>query len=166
MRCCSRDLLSAAAWLGGLVVVGLVAASVGGPKPACAASAPDASAKLAFTPGAKSGEFCFNTGLLKGTVHRDGKTSGLQQVVHVPTNTPVSKGLGWFTHYRVITADIVYPKPWWSWPSTAKLLADGAVEIRWEADGERPFEMTATYRWSAADTVDLHVDVRAGYQGR
>ncbi len=137
-----------------------IARTAGQSTPANAAS-PNAPTKLAFTPGVKAGEFSFNTGLLKGTLHRDGKTSGLQQVVYVPTNTPVAKRTGWFTHYRVITADIVYPKAWWSWPSTAKLLADGSVEIRWDADQERPFEMSAIYRLSAPDTLDLTTVVKA-----
>jgi hypothetical protein len=139
----------------------LPSALVGGPLTVSAAATSDAPAKLAFTPGAKEGEFCFDTGLLKGTLHRDGKTSGFQQVVYVPTNTPVAKGTGWFTHYRVMAADIIYPKAWWSWPSTAKLLADGSVEIRWEADEERPFELSAIYRLSAPDTLDLTTVVKA-----
>jgi len=117
--------------------------------------------KLAFVAGAQPGEFLFNTGMLKGSMHRDGKASGVQNVVYVPTNNPVSEGNGWFTHYRVITADLRYPKAAWQWTTAARLLPDGAVEIRWEPNEERPFEMTATYRWTAPDTLDHVTTVKA-----
>lgn len=44
--------------------------------------------KLAFVAGAQPGEFLFNTGLLKGSMHRDGKASGVQNVVYVPKQHP------------------------------------------------------------------------------
>jgi len=130
-------------------------------KPGAVASEPATEPKLAFVPGAKDGEFAFNTGLLKGSMHRDGKASGVQQVVYVPTNTPVSDGRGWLTHYKLFTDEIRNLKSAWHWTTTARLVPDCAVEIRWEPNDERPFEMTAVYRWSAPDTLDQLTTVKA-----
>jgi hypothetical protein len=154
----SRSLRIVVLGLGGVLLLGARPAAAAEPKPEAAAQT--ASGKLGFTLG-KAGELAFDTGVLRGSLHRDGRSSGLQQVVYVPTNTPVAKWSGWFTHYRVITADIRYPKAAWSWTSTAKVLPDGAAEIRWAASEDRPFEMTALYRFTAPDTFDLVTTVKA-----
>jgi len=43
----------------------------------------------------------------------------------------------------------------WDWASEAKLLPDGRVQVRWQADADHPFDLTAVYGWSGADTLDV-----------
>ena len=59
----------------------------------------------------------------------------------------------------MLSADARYGTAAWDWPSRAKLLDSGAVESRWSADKDHPFDMTARYRFSAPDTLDLTVTV-------
>jgi hypothetical protein len=113
-----------------------------------------------FRAGA-SGEFPFDTGVLRGTLRAGGRSVGLSSVVHVPTGARLDSSMGLFSHYRVFTAGRRFGDGAWDWPSTATLRADGAVEVRWPADGERPFELTATYRWQDAATLDLESTVTA-----
>jgi hypothetical protein len=120
---------------------------------------------LAFTP-AGSGEFAFDTGVLRGKLRPGGKSRGLSSVVHVPTGVALDrgdKGYGLFSHYRVFSSGKRYGTGAWDWPGEGRLLEDGAVETRWPAAEDRPFEMTATYRWSAQSpgALDLRTRVKA-----
>ncbi len=130
----------------------------------CAASAQsDLGPSLAFKP-AGPGEFQFDTGVLRGKLRPGGKSRGLSSVVHVPTGTALDrgdKGYGLFSHYRVFSSGKRYGAGAWDWPSEARLIEDGSVEVRWPAAEDRPFEMTATYRWAAPDTLDLRTEVKA-----
>jgi hypothetical protein len=128
---------------------------------ACIAAEPAVDAKLAFTEGEKV--FRFDTGVLRGVLRAGDKSLGLQQVVYVPTGTPVDKdkGYGLFSHYRILTSATRYGTAAWDWPSAAKLLDDGAVEVTWEKAADRPFAMKAVYRWKAADTLDVTTTVSA-----
>ena len=118
--------------------------------------------KLSFQP-AGNGEFDFDTGVMRGKLRPGGKAWGITQLVHVPTGAPVTRAesyrWGLLTHYRVFTENRRYGGAAWDWPSEAT-LANGAVEVHWPA-GDRPFEMWATYRWAAADTLDLETRVKA-----
>jgi hypothetical protein len=70
--------------------------------------------------------------------------------------------MGILSHYRVFTANKRYGHAAWDWPSTSKLLDDGAVQVHWPNAKDRPFEMTAVYRWSAANVLDVTTTVKAG----
>ncbi len=119
------------------------------------------SPSLAFQQ-ADNGAYTFNTGILKGTLRADGRSIGLLSVDHIPTGTRLEgNAYGLFSHYRVFTANKRYGHGAWEWPSTAKLLTDGAVEVHWPAADDRPFEMGAVYRWAAPDTLDLTTSVTA-----
>ncbi|MCY3017621.1 MAG: hypothetical protein NTW87_01135 [Planctomycetota bacterium] len=118
--------------------------------------------KLAFT--AAGQEFTFDTGALKGTLHgaerKQGKSLGLQPVIEASAGANIAGPYGMFSLYRLLSADARYGPAAWDWASEPKLLADGAVEVRWSADKDHPFDMTAVYRWSAANTLDLQVTVK------
>ncbi len=119
------------------------------------------SPNLAFQQG-DNGAYTFNTGVLKGTLRADGRSIGLLSVEHIPTGTHLEgNAYGLFSHYRVFTENKRYGHGAWEWPSTAKLLPDGAVEVQWPAADDRPFEMGAVYRWVTPDTLDLTTSVTA-----
>lgn len=116
--------------------------------------------RLAFSIGS-SNEFVFATGVLRGTLRAGGRSKGLSSVIHLPTGTRMDSSMGLFSHYRVFSTGKRYGVGAWDWPSEAKLLADGSVEVRWPATGDRPFELSALYRWAAANTLDLQTTVVA-----
>ena len=96
-------------------------------------------------------EFTFDTGILRGKLHADGKPMGLTEVVHIPSGKRLDASAGILSFYRVFTANKRYGTAAWDWPNgKATLLADGAVEYAWPATDDRPFEFTAVYRWKDA----------------
>jgi hypothetical protein len=117
-------------------------------------------AKLAFTPSGTN-EFAFDTGVLKGKLRADGKSTGLSSVVHLPTGTVLDSSMGLMGHYRVFSTNKRYSTSAWFWPSEAKLRPDGSVEARWPSVADRPFELSAVYRWAAPDTLDVETIVQA-----
>ena len=116
--------------------------------------------RLAFISSGKE-QYSFDTGLLRGTLRRGGKSRGLSSVTHVPSRARLDGGSGIFGHYRVFTTNKRYGPAAWGWPSTSKLTPGGAVEVHWPKANDRPFEMTAVYRWSGPDTLDLTTTVKA-----
>ncbi len=136
-----------------MLVLAVMAASM--------ASVQAESPNLAFQPG-DNGAYTFDTGVLKGTLRACGRSIGLLSFEHVPTRTIIEgNAYGVLSHYRVFTANKRYGHGAWDWPSTAKLLPGGVIEVRWPAADDRPFEMGAVYRWSAPDTLDLTTTVTA-----
>lgn len=117
--------------------------------------------KLAFAATGEKEEYRFDTGMLRGTLRQGGKSRGLSSVTHVPSGTRLDGAYGIFGHYRVFTTNRRYGPAAWGWPSTSKLLSDGAVQVNWPKATGRPFEMTAVYRWAAPDTLDLTTTVKA-----
>lgn len=115
---------------------------------------------LAFTEAAGD-EFHFDTGVLRGKLRADGKSLGLSSVVHIPSGVTLSRGYGIFGHYRVFVANHRFGTAAWDWPSTARLLDDGAAEVRWPSAEDRPFELKATYRWHDASSLDVETFVTA-----
>ncbi len=107
------------------------------------------------------GEYTFDTGVLRGTLRQGGKSLGLAPLIHVPTGARLDRSMGILSFYRVFTTGQRYGAGAWDWPSTAKLLPDGAVQVTWPAAAERPFEMTALYRWKDPQTIDLETTVTA-----
>jgi hypothetical protein len=115
---------------------------------------------LAFV-AAGQNEFAFDTGLLQGTLRAKGESTGLSSVIHKPTGLRLDRSKGLFSHYRVFTANKRYGAGAWDWPSTARLLSDGAVETHWASAADRLFEMWAAYRWTAPGILDVETRVRA-----
>jgi hypothetical protein len=115
----------------------------------------------AFTPDGKGG-YAFDTGLLRGTLCANGKSSGLSSVVHIPTGARLDSGSGICGYYRVFTTNRRYGRMGWDWPGRSRLLPDGAVQITLPEHEDRPFEMIAVYRWRDAATLDVETTVKAG----
>ncbi len=107
------------------------------------------------------GTFDFDTGTLKGKVRQGGKSKGLSSMVHIPTGTRLDASMGILSYYRIFTKDKRYGSGAWDWPSEAKLLPDGAIEVAWPKAADRPFEMTSVYRWNDSDTLDVETTVKA-----
>jgi hypothetical protein len=109
---------------------------------------------LAFT-SKGNGQYSFNTGVLQGKLGGNDRSIGLSSAVHVPSEAGLSGKFGIFSYYRVFTTNKRYGHAAWDWPSKSKLLTDGAVEIFWPEGEDRPFEMTAVYRWKDKSTLDV-----------
>jgi hypothetical protein len=139
-----------------LVLAGLILAGL---RPAAAVTEAAPHPVLAFTPAAK-GEFTFDTGVLRGRLRADGKSLGLSSVAHTPTGRRLDRGNGLMSHYRVFTQGVRYGPGAWDWPSTARLQADGSVEVHWPAAANRPFVMEAVYRWSEPMRLELETRVK------
>jgi len=122
-----------------------------------AEDASDARPALAFRPAGK--EFLFDTGVLRGTLRAQGRSLGLTGVVDIASGKAVAGAYGLVSHYRLLDAEARYGTAAWDWPSQARLLADGGVEVRWPADANHPFQMKATYRWADPHTVEVTTEV-------
>ncbi len=109
----------------------------------------------------QNGEFIFHTGTVQGILRKDGKSRGLSSVIHNPAGARLDGGSGLLGYYRVFTTNHRYGPAAWNWPSTARLLPDGAVEITFPAQEGRPFKMGSIYRWRDAQTLDLETTVSA-----
>lgn len=115
----------------------------------------------AFTPDGKGG-FTFDTGVLRGTLCANGKSSGLTSVVHVPSGTRLDSGSGLFGYYRLLVTDGRYGRMGWDLPGKSRLLPDGAVQITLPEQEDRPFELIAVCRWRDPSTLDLETTIKAG----
>jgi hypothetical protein len=124
------------------------------------AAGKETSSKLAFVANDK-GEYTFDTGVLRGTLRPDGKSRGLASVIHVPSGARLDRSMGLLSHYRVFTTNTRYGAGAWDWPSTARLLPDGAVQVTWSDAADRPFAMGALYRWKDPQTIDVETTVTA-----
>jgi hypothetical protein len=122
------------------------------------ALASTAIAELRFSAG--NGEFGFDTGALAGKLRAGGKSVGLLPVRHLPTGAVLTRSMGLAGHYRLFSGNDRFGSGAWYWPSEAKPLDDGSVEVHWPDAGDRPFEMWAVYRWVAPSTVDVETRVR------
>jgi hypothetical protein len=122
-----------------------------------------AGSDLAFKPAAEPGFFSFDTGALRGRVRLNGQSQGIVELVHSETGVRVAAGDGLpgvLSYYRVFSTDARYGHAARDWPTVNRLLPDGALEVVWASAEEHPLEMTAVYRWSRADTLDLETRVR------
>jgi hypothetical protein len=104
-------------------------------------------------------EFHFDTGMLRGTLHAQGRSWGLLPAQHVPSGTPLAASAGLLSPYRLLTPQARFGSAAWDWPSQATRLDDGAVQVRWTADADHPLDMTGVYRLAADNTVDLELTV-------
>ncbi|MFV2066795.1 MAG: hypothetical protein ACC645_07410 [Pirellulales bacterium] len=104
--------------------------------------------------------FDFDTGAVKGRLRGNGKNQGISSFVDVETGRELTRSVGIFSLYRVFSTDRRWGHAARDWPMTAKLRADGAVEIDWPAREDHPLEITAVYRWKSPTTLDLEIVVR------
>ena len=114
------------------------------------------SKKLAFAPG-PDGTFTFDTGVVRGRVHSDGRGFGLNGVENVADGQPMSGAVGLLNVYRVFSDGTRYGNAGWEWPNQAELAADGSLTVKCAATPERPFELQGTYRWVSASRIDLEL---------
>jgi len=104
--------------------------------------------------------FDFDTGVVKGRLRANGKYQGISSLVDVKTGRELTRSAGIFSYYRVLSTDQRWGHAARDWPMTAKLLADGSVQIDWPAKEDHPLEITAVYRWKSPTTLDLETVVR------
>ncbi|MBN2292927.1 MAG: hypothetical protein JXM70_10910 [Pirellulales bacterium] len=108
--------------------------------------------------------FDFDTGVLRGRLRLDGKGQGIASMVHVPSGVELARGgpaLGIFSYYRMFSTDARHGQDLRRMPTKSRLLDDGAVEVRWLPECELPVELSAVFRFSAADTLDVETTVVA-----
>lgn len=118
-------------------------------------------ADLAFT-NEGEGLFAFDTGVVKGTLRADGKSQGIFTLVDCRTGLDLAYGgnnPGILSYYRVFETNKRYKGSARNWPHDAEILPDGALRVEWPSNADRPFMLSATYRWSAANTLDLETAV-------
>lgn len=106
-------------------------------------------------------EYTFDTGVLRGTLRGGGASKGLIPIVDTASGTPVARSYGWFSPYRLLDDRERFGDAAWSWPSSARLRPDGAVEVTWPAQEKLPVELQAVYRWSAPQVLDFQLRVTA-----
>ena len=116
--------------------------------------------KLLFSKG-ENNEFTFHTGELSGVFRLEGASIGLVPVLYGQDSLSITNGEGLFNHYRVFTRGKRYGYGARRWPSTAELQADGSVDVFWPDTTDRPFELSATYRWVTPNTLDVTTTVQA-----
>ncbi len=150
-RFCRWLLIPAACWLGAAACqMATCAAQAGGP----AAQSP-----LSLALKAAGAEYRFDTGELRGTLRPEGKSLGLRPVLAGTPGVPIAGPFGLFSPYRMLAVDARFGTAAWDWAGRAELLPDGAVEVRWTADRQHPFDLSAVYRFSGRGTLDLGLSV-------
>lgn len=103
------------------------------------------------------GNFIFNTGVVKGSVKREGTGDAVKPITFVEPDVPIDTGHGLLTPYRFLTPQKRFGFGSWEWPRTGKLLEDGGIELHWAQSEDRPFAFSATYRWKTANTLDMTI---------
>jgi inhibitor of cysteine peptidase len=142
------------------LLMGLAALAAGMAGTALAGDVPD---ELAFRPADEDGFYAFDTGVLRGKVRLNGRSQGITELAHVPSGQPIAAGgrlPGLFSYYRVLAENARYGKAARDWPTRKKILRDGALAVFWPAGEGHPLEMTAVYRFSAPDTLDVLTTVK------
>lgn len=128
----------------------------------CTLTALSATAEMpSFREKSPEGAFHFDTGVLRGTLREGGHSLGVRPLQYGPHEVALLSAPGLYNHYRVFTANRRHGESMRALPSTAERVNPSTVRIRWEAGEENPFILTATYRWTAPDTLDLITEVTA-----
>ncbi|HZV35294.1 MAG TPA: hypothetical protein VFB72_12030, partial [Verrucomicrobiae bacterium] len=104
-----------------------------------------------------AGSLVFNTGIIKGSLQKDGKGEALRSLSFIPSNVTIDQNHGLLCPYRFLTPERRYGFGSWEWPRTGRVLPDGAAELHWDEAADRPFAFTTEYRWKSADTLDFKV---------
>jgi hypothetical protein len=106
-------------------------------------------------------QFTFDTGKLSGVLQQTGSPSGIHPITENASGAPLSRALGLMSFYRLLATDQRYLPDARGWPNEAELRGDGSVVCQWTADDDHPFDMTATYRWTESDVLDVVTTVAA-----
>jgi hypothetical protein len=114
---------------------------------------------LLFRPSGP-GLYAFDTGAFRGTLKLDGKFQGVYPLSAGATGPDLTRPPGIFSPYRVFSGSVRFGSAARDWPTTTRVLADGAVEARWAAAREHPLAITAVYRWTAPGTLDAEWTVK------
>jgi hypothetical protein len=114
---------------------------------------------------AEKGYYSFDTGLLRGKMRLDGTYQGIASMVYVPTGKELLKPPGVMSYYRVLTTGFRYGAQGHSgaardWPVAARLVDGGDLEIRFPPAADHPMELTGTFRWRSADTLDVETTIQ------
>ena len=112
-----------------VIIIAAVIVVVANGLPSDAAGA-TSEAKLAFRDD-DHGNFIFNTGVVKGSVKKEGKAEALKPVTYISPNVPIDNNHGLLVPYRFLTPQKRYGFGSWEWPRTSKLLDDGGAELNW-----------------------------------
>jgi hypothetical protein len=107
----------------------------------------------------EGGGFRFDTGGFRGRLRADGKSQGIHSLVDAESGRELVHGPGVLSLYRVFSSGIRYGDAARAWPVKAKEVDGGAVELFFPAQQNHPLDLTAVYRWVAADTLDLAIRV-------
>ncbi len=118
------------------------------------------SPNLAFR-SAEHGYYAFHTGLLRGKVRLDGRSQGISSLIYAPTGKELLKPPGLFSYYRVFSNGVRYGEAARDWPVAAQILSNGSLKIHFPPGDDHPLEITGTFRWRSADTLDLATTVKA-----
>jgi len=123
-----------------------------------------ASPPFAFQP-AEKGYYSFDTGVLRGKMRVDGTYQGIASMTYVPTGMELLKPPGVMSYYRVLTTGFRYGTHGRTgavrdWPPVARLVDGGALEIRFPPAADHPMEVTGTFRWQSADTLDVETTIK------
>ncbi|MCX8107761.1 MAG: hypothetical protein N3G20_03045, partial [Verrucomicrobiae bacterium] len=77
----------------------------------------------------------------------------------VRTGARLGGSNGLLSHYRVFTRGRRYGGGAWDWPCRIRQLNGTSVEILWEPEPERQFEMRSRYEFVSPTTVELRTTV-------
>jgi hypothetical protein len=111
------------------------------------------------------GAFVFDTGAVRGKLVAGPQSHGIISLVDVKTGKELTAGhaeYGVFSFYRLLYTDGRWGHSGWEMPKQGKLTDDGALQISWPSKEEHPVELTAIYRWTKADTLDLEISAKPG----
>lgn len=125
---------------------------------ACAMPA-GAAPPTGFRESAEKGYYEFDAGALRGKMRFDGKWQGICSLLHTPTGLELAKAPGFASYYRALAASKRYGAAARDWPMTAKILADGALEIVIAPAEEHPLEIRGVFRCQQADAIDVETTV-------
>lgn len=128
-----------------------------------ATTAPGIEPDLGFRPGKERGYFEFDTSTVRGKIQLTGAMQGITELVHVPTGVAVAQGgglPGLFSYYRVLTTGKRYGAAARDWPTVAKVLPDGALEVSFPPAKDHPLELVGIHRWVHPDTLDVETIVK------
>lgn len=114
-----------------------------------------------FMPGTVAGEFRFDSGPLHGVFREGGASLGLTPVESAAREVEIAKTPGLLSYYRIFTTKHRHGESMRGVPSDAAIRDPKTLQVRWEPGEDRPFTLTATYRWAAPDTLDLETVVEA-----
>ncbi|HWD20608.1 MAG TPA: hypothetical protein VHB20_15175 [Verrucomicrobiae bacterium] len=100
-------------------------------------------------------QLTFDTGVVRGSLKKDGAGRGLAPVTFLHPETSIDSGNGLLVPYRFLTRERRYGFGSWEWPHTGRVRENGDAQLEWLAAPDRPFAFSTVYHWSSADTLDL-----------